>query len=417
MDLSLLELLRCPYCGARLSLVDNISLKRVRSTIDCGVLGCECCAFPVVSGIPTLMANDRTREAVRALEAGHHETALFILLDLADKTRSTAFRRLLANDSKPTYRDALDVLSCDAEGTYFIYRFSDPTYLTAETLLRTVTQHQAKSKHWLDLCGGSGHLTRVFTDINQNRKADCFNVLVDVTFWKLWLAARFTAPECTPVCCDANHPLPIVDDIFQMILLSDAFPYIWHKRLLANEMTRVIDSDGLIVMPHLHSALGDNLSAGNTLTPASYQNLFQQFQPRLFSDNRILSDVLNNRILDLSQSMSPSELGTEPALTLIASRDENVFRKYEIPEPQHISGELRVNPLYQISHQGDCSVLTLVFPSTEYEEEFRAVRRYLPETITLNGSIGSTVAPETLGHNAAELRRRRILLDMPHHYY
>ena len=57
MNLSLLELLRCPYCGNRLSLVDNISLKRVSSTVDSGVLGCECCAFPVVSGIPTLIAN------------------------------------------------------------------------------------------------------------------------------------------------------------------------------------------------------------------------------------------------------------------------------------------------------------------------------------------------------------------------
>ena len=180
-------------------------------------------------------------------------------------------------------------------------------------------------------------MTRVFDNINPDHKNDCCNVLVDVTFWKLWLATRFTAPRCTPVCCDANHPLPMVDDIFQMILLSDAFPYIWHKRLLANEMTRVTDSDGLIVMPHLHSALGDNMSAGNTLAPTAYRNLFQQFQPRLFSDNRILSDVLNNRILDLSQSMSPSELGTEPALSLIASRNKNVFRKYEVPEPPPIS--------------------------------------------------------------------------------
>ena len=69
MNLSLLELLRCPYCGNRLSLADNISLKQLETTIDSGVLGCECCAFPVVSGIPTLIANDTTRETVRALEA------------------------------------------------------------------------------------------------------------------------------------------------------------------------------------------------------------------------------------------------------------------------------------------------------------------------------------------------------------
>ena len=54
-----------------------------------------------------------------------------------------------------------------------------------------------------------------------------------------------------------------------MVVLADAFPYIWHKRACAEEMMRLAGEDGLVVMPHLHSSLGFNYSAGDCLTPAA----------------------------------------------------------------------------------------------------------------------------------------------------
>ena len=75
-------------------------------------------------------------------------------------------------------------------------------------------------------------------------------------FWKLWLARTFTAPTPMAVCCDANQPLPFAAVTFPTVVLSDAFPYIWHKRLLAEEMMRQAGPGGTIVMPHLHSSLG-----------------------------------------------------------------------------------------------------------------------------------------------------------------
>ena len=416
MDQRLLDLLRCPFCGTRLSLVDNAALKRRGSEVDAGVLGCECCAFPVVDGIPTLIADDTTREAIAALEAGDPESARLTLLGLTDAARA-AFRGLLATGSGLTYRAALEVLSRDAEGTYFVYRFSDPTYVTAEALLRALGQHRSSTTgHRLDLCGGSGHLTRVLDTTDSGRRPTDATVLADVAFWKLWLAARFTAPRCTPVCCDANQPLPFAPDAFRMVVLSDAFPYIWHKRLLADEMMRISGPDGLIVMPHLHSALGENVSAGDTLTPDAYRNLFSRHTPRLFGDSRLLADVVDHQMVDLSREISPAELSTEPALTLIASRRADIFRRYEVPDLQKVSGELRVNPLYQVDCRDGHSVLTLAFPSPEYEAEFRACRQYLPDTVTIDGDLttaGGVEVPETDG---AKLRRRRVLLDLPPRY-
>jgi len=150
-----------------------------------------------------------------------------------------------------TYRQALEVISPDAEGTYFVYRFSDPTFVLAETLVRVLGRGGERPAWVIDLCGGSGHLTRVLA--GESREPV---IVADVYFWKLWLAQRFTAPGCAPVCCDANHPLPFRDGVFSMVVLSDAFPYIWHKRLLAGEMMRLAGDHGTIVMPHLHSALG-----------------------------------------------------------------------------------------------------------------------------------------------------------------
>ena len=118
-------------------------------------------------------------------------------------------------------------------------------------------------------------------------------VLADLFFWKLWLATRFTSPACAPVCCDANHPLPFAPDTFSLVVLADAFPYIWHKRLAADEIMRLAGPDGVVVMPHLHSALGENFSAGNTLTPGAYRDLFAPQQPRLFSDERLLTELLD----------------------------------------------------------------------------------------------------------------------------
>lgn len=413
----LLDLLRCPYCGTRLSLVDNAALKRHGAEIDSAVLGCECCAFPVVDGIPVLIADDTAREAIATLEAGDQESARLTLLGLTEASRESAFRRLLAPGAAPTYRDALEVLSLDAEGTYFVYRFSDPTYVAAEALIRALGQdHSLATGRCLDLCGGSGHLTRVLDTTPPGTRARVATVLADVAFWKLWLATRFTAPGCLPVCCDANHPLPFTRDAFRTVVLSDAFPYIWHKRLLAEEMMRVSEPDGLIVMPHLHSALGENVSAGDTLTPHAYRNLFSRQHPRLFSDTLMLADVVDRRVVDLSRDLSPEEFGAEPALTLIASQRADLFRRYEVPEAEEVGGELRVNPLYHVEHRGGRSELTLVFPSAEYESEFRACARYLPDRITVPGDLTTTVRAETLDDGGAELRRRRVLLDLPRRY-
>ena len=79
MHLDFLARLRCPFCGTRLTIVENDALERQGDEIAAGVVGCECCAFPVVDGIPVLVADDTARAAIVALEAGRRHEALEML--------------------------------------------------------------------------------------------------------------------------------------------------------------------------------------------------------------------------------------------------------------------------------------------------------------------------------------------------
>ena len=415
---SLLELLRCPYCGTSLSPVENDALLRNGPHVESGILGCECCAFPIVDGIPVLMADDLTRLAIGLLEDGRTDDALIALLGL-DEPQAAAFVALRSTRSPATFLETLAIFSHDAEADYLAYRLSDPTYLTSEAVVRALGQERRGLEHRaLDVCGGAGHLTRVLSSLRPPLATDVepVTVLLDLSFWKLWLAACFTSPGCAPVCCDANHPLPFSRDAFSTVLLSDAFPYVWHKRLLADELMRLVRPDGLVVMPHLHSAHGENFSAGNTLTPEAHHNLLAPHQPRLFSDGLLLENLLAHRRVDLLHATSPRDLADEPSFTLVASRDPDVFREYEVPDESGVTGELRVNPLYRVERRGESSLLTLTFPTPEYAEEFAECRRYLPESLTVRADLTGLITPSIVGSDYAELRRRRVLLDAPRHY-
>lgn len=419
MDASLLEILRCPYCGTGLAVVENDALVRVGTRLEEGVLGCECCAYPVIAGIPVLIADEPTRRAMHALEAGRRDDALLDLLGCADDAAKRERAHALLGRADATYREALDVLCDDAEGTYFRYRLSDPTHVTVEALVRALAQARWPVRgRILDLCGGSGHLTRVLASLRPSGGTPKPGaVLADVYFWKLWLARRFVAPKAAPVCCDANHPLPFARDTFSTVLLADAFPYIWHKRLLAEEMMRLAGEDGVVVMPHLHSALGENFSAGDMLTPAAYRSLLAPQGPRLFSDARLFEDVVEHGVVDLSRDVSPEELGAEPSLTLVASNRPDLFRRYEVPEDVPVIGELILNPLYRLERRGESTELTLEFPTPEYEEEFGACRRYMPDQLTVAGDLTGVTSAKSLGPEYTELRARRVLLDAPARYW
>ena len=139
-----------------------------------------------------------------------------------------------------TYRDLVEALGPSFEGGYFLYRFSDPTYIVADAVVRAVAGTVlAGGGRAVDICGGSGHLTRALVGLSSPPP-----VLADLYFAKVWLARRFTAPGCEPMCCDGNSPMPFARGAFRFAMCTDAFMYIWTKRQFVGEMVRLIDGDG-----------------------------------------------------------------------------------------------------------------------------------------------------------------------------
>jgi uncharacterized protein YbaR (Trm112 family)/SAM-dependent methyltransferase len=419
MRAELLDILRCPYCGGRLELVSSI-FNRTSSggdTIADGVLACECCVFPVVDGIPVLHLHDTAVKAREHIESQRPELALRAMVGADDPVRAEAFEAA-AGSSASTYREIVESLGPNFEGGYFLYRFSDPTFVVADAVVRavagTVLQGNGRA---LDMCGGSGHLTRTLARASAHPP-----VLADLFFPKIWLARRFTAPTAIPVCCDANSALPFARGSFDYVMCADAFMFIWTKRPFVGEMFRTVAGSprSTVVIVHTHNQLVWSPSHGQALTVRGYRNLFETAEPRVFGESQLFEDVVNGRALDLGCAEDPSALEQEAAFTFIASPVSAVFSAHALDARLESGGRWRLNPLYQVQECGGAVEGTLHFPSPDYEDEYGACRRYLPETIRIEASalraLGSGAPPASI-RGGADLVRRRVLVDLPERYY
>ena len=379
-----------------------------------GLLGCHCCLFPVVGGIPVLHLQPTAVAARAAVEAGDTGRAFRILIS-NDEARANRFAEV-ADLEGTTFRELAETLGEEFEGGYFLYRFSDPSFVTASAVVRAVAGAVLSSGgRAVDVCGGTGHLTRVLLGLSSPPP-----VIADVYFVKLWLAARYVAPGCEPVCCDGNAPLPFARGTFGFALCADAFMYVWTKRQLVGEMERLVDrSSGHasgVVVTHAHNQDVWSPSHGDALPPDGYRELFELLDPRLFAEERLLDDVIAGGPLDLSQRHDTSQLCGAEALTIVATRGEDVFRPHELGSREPVRGELRLNPLYATAPSGEGVRMKLAFPSRDYEEEYGACRRYLPEEVTLDVGIANAVAESRRTPEVQSLLRKRIILELPQRY-
>ena len=417
MLIETLDVLRCPYCGGRLSLVDSLFHRGSADEIHDGILGCHCCVFPVVDGIPVLHLLPGASLAREQVEARRPDLARRTMFGL-DDDQAAAFDSVASSDSA-TYRDTVEALGPNFEGGYFLYRFSDPTYVVAQAVARAVGAAVLDgTRRAIDICGGSGHITRSLLDLSSAPP-----VLADLYFAKVWLARRFTAPGCEPVCCDGNAPMPFARGAFGFAMCTDAFMYIWTKRQFAGEMERLIDggaSDGdpgALLIGHTHNERAWSPSHGQPLSPEGYAALFETLQPRIFGEEGLFEDVVRGGPLDLSRRDDPETLDRDPALTIIASRNPHVFAPHPLPQPAAAAGELRINPLYAVEADGERLRLQLGFPSEDYEQEYGAYRQYLPEELTLDRSAIASMQTGLVAGELSELVRRKVIVDLPKRYY
>ncbi len=408
----LFDIVRCPYCGGRLELVESLFHVRRGDEVLDGILGCQCCIFPVVDGIPVLHLQEKATAARDRIQAGDPRGARRLMIGA--EAEDDRLDRLFEGEPT-TYREVVEALGPSFEGGYFLYRFSDPTYIVAEAAVRAIGQTVlAGGGRAIDLCGGSGHLTRAMLDLTPEPP-----VLADLFFAKLWLARRFTAPGCAPVCCDGNAPLPFARGAFAFAACIDAFMYIWTKRQFVGEMARLIDNPqaepGAILIGHAHNERTWSPSHGQPLPPEGYAALFETLPARLYGESRLFDDVIAGGPLDLSRRSSFDELEPEPALTIVASARPGIFAPHPLAGPPRAPGVLRVNPLYDATPEGGRLRLRLRFPSEDYEQEYGACRAYLPEEVVLDEEAVKALSSGA-GGGLEDLIRRRVVLNLPPRY-
>ena len=421
MHVATLDILRCPYCGGRLQLVQSLFHQQAGDEISDGILGCQCCIFAVVDGIPVLHLSGASTLAREHVEKGRPDLARRAMFNLENDEQASGFEAVLA-DEHATYKDVVDALGPSFEGGYFLYRFSDPTYIVADAVVRSVAATVLKNGgRAVDICGGSGHLTRSLLSLSKEPP-----VLADLYYAKIWLARRFTAVGCEPVCCDGNAPLPFARGTFRFVMCTDAFMYIWTKRQFVGEMERLIDSHndgaaGAAVIGHTHNARTWSPSHGQPLSPEGYADLFETMTPRLFGEAGLFADLVDTPGgggLDLSRRDAPDILDADPALTIIASRHAGVFERHARRPQKQAGGEFRLNPLYSVEPAGDKDVrLRLRFPDQDYEQEYGASRRYLPDEVTVARALVDALPAPALPPELAGLAGRRVVLYLPARYY
>ena len=409
-----LDILRCPYCGSRLSLVPSVFQCHTSDEIADGVLQCKCSWFPVVAGIPVLHLEHPVPDALAHLQAGQPDLSMRAMFNLTAE-EAAQFDAAMASPQR-TYATVVDSLGPNYERCYFLYRFSDPSYVVAQALIRAVASAalDGDDGRAIDICGGSGHLTRAVMDLSKRPP-----VLADLYFAKVWLGRTFTAPGCEGVCCHADAPLPFRRGAFRYAMCADAFMFIWSKRHMVQEMSRLVDHpNGAVVISHTHNQLQWSESLGQALTPAGYRALFETVEPRLFSERRLLEDVVRGGPLDLSREDPEEVLEGDQAVTIVATPNRSVFRPHTLDYAPGARGELRLNPLYVVDTIGTGIRLRLQFPSKEYEDEWGVdCREYLPESVEIDSVSLAALKAGTLVPSLEELARRRVILELPGNYY
>jgi len=377
--------------------------------------------FPVVHGNPILHLQPSAVTARDQIQDGRPELARRTMIGMDDEAQAAAFEATASSDAA-TYRETVEALGPNFEGGYFLYRFSDPTYVVANAVVHAVAGAVLHGRRRaIDICGGSGHLTRSLMTVSSPSP-----VLADLYFAKVWLARRFTAPGCEPVCCDGNAPFPFARGSFALAMCTDAFMYIWTKRQFVGEMERLVDDvrradgePGAVLIGHTHNERTWTPSHGQPLSPEGYRDLFEALEPRVFGEAGLFDDVVNRGILDLARHDAADILDRDPPLTILATRHEGVFatHRVEAMPAARATGEFRLNPLYTAIPDGERVHLRLQFPSEDYADEYGACRAYLPDEVTVDRDAIEALPGAAVARSLAPLIRSRVILDLPKRYY
>jgi ubiquinone/menaquinone biosynthesis C-methylase UbiE len=295
---------------------------------------------------------------------------------------------------------------------YFAFRFGQPRHLVGLSFASLI---HAPKKPILDLACGFGHLTRSL--VQQARGQPVIGV--DDSFFGLYVAKHWIAPDAEYVCCTTEASLPFPDGAFSAAFCSDAFHYFVNKVTCIRELDRLTQDDGLIMVVWIHNALLRRPYDGRPLPPEDYRTLVAHMPHCLVADSDVLARYLQKQGPPLTRSADIGHLAHAPSLSVVASHQQNVFQDYgPFTDWPHAEGRLGLNPLYvEETRDGLGNVhLRRTFPSAFYEKENAEGKEYLPEAVTVHSAIVADLAQGKRTSEMEGLIEQCIILDIPERY-
>lgn len=445
MKLEFLKLMKCPYCGSDLNL--GKIYQEDNGNITNGYITCECNEYPIIEGILILKIGPLSEILIKFLKDGKTAEAIeYSIYHFGERVFEArnflkykgflgqAFGDVLSSlmgiRAKGLYRKYSDeklpfssLLSKSEFGIYLKNRFSAETFWSLYPFIHLLRENRERI---LDLSCGTGHSSFVLSNYVKPSQLVC----ADYNFRHLYLTKKYFAKDATFICLDANYSLPFKDGIFSTLLMMDAFHYIRGQSSLAGEMERVISSQGLLLLLHLHNSENYNPAAGRPLSPTGWRNLFQNIPTKLVPENNVIEDFIFEDKLDLAREYSEPNLDSSNALIVIGTRDKSsVLRTYQSVWKPLLDNKsnLIINPIYMIEYQTNRVILRRKFSSESFRREYPITEKYLPEECITDERIAKALNGKTIVTSSTELleqdlnhiedmMRKFIIINVPQNY-
>ncbi|RZT85706.1 methyltransferase family protein [Pseudonocardia sediminis] len=293
--------------------------------------------WPVVDDVAWLRAgdDDLRERAVAELDRGDVDGAAALLFADADEwwdQRAPSNARLRRVRHTRTLREAVDLLGLGRVGTYFLHRWSDPTWLAT---LALTAAHPPAGRPVVDIACGAGHLLR---HLAQHGHDDLLGV--DVVFAKLWLARRHLVPRRVRlVCADAQAAWPDPAGGPRYVCCHDALYFLEHKAAVLTAARRHAGGQGAVVVGHGHNALHPAGRSGRPLPGPQWADLLPG--SRAYTEEELTAAALDGRLPRVAE---PAELAGTEAVGLVDDPAGAPGETRLLYPPPH--ARLRPNPLY-----------------------------------------------------------------------
>jgi hypothetical protein len=197
-----------------------------------------------------------------------------------------------------------------------------------------------------------------------------------------------------------------------------------NKVICTRELRRVIDREGLIVIPGIRNGLVEPEKYPITMTVPyhAYGKLFDPLPHRLLNNAEIIDRYIKKCGPALKRSSERRDMEQAPWFSLVATnREELLVDRGPFEDWPHAQGVLEINPLYKPTKEdrngAEETVYRHKFPSSWYQQEDGDCRKYEPESVSIPSRILSNLSAQKRTPEMENLIAQCVLVGLPERFH